>query len=32
MSASGDIGESLIDRDSLNERRKIIEHLDGGIA
>ena len=32
MNRRDGIGESLIDRDSLNERRKIIEHLDGGIA
>jgi hypothetical protein len=32
MGAPHDVGESLIDRDSLDERRKIIEHLDGSIA
>jgi hypothetical protein len=32
MGAPRDVGEGLIDRDSLNERRKIIEHVDGGIA
>jgi hypothetical protein len=32
MGASRDIGESLIDRDTLDERRKITKHLDGGIA
>jgi hypothetical protein len=32
MGASRDIAKSLIDRDTLDERCKIIEHLDGGIA
>src|SRR5947208_17090952 len=32
MSAPCDISEGLIDRDSLDERREIIEHIDDGIA
>jgi hypothetical protein len=32
MGASRDVGESLIDGDSLDERGEIIEHFDGGIA
>src|SRR5215468_3786364 len=32
MGAPRDIGESLVDGNSLDERRKIVEHIDGGIA
>jgi hypothetical protein len=32
MGAPSDGGEGFIDRNLLDERRKIIEHLDGGMA
>ncbi len=32
MGATRNVGEGLVDGDSLDERREIVEHLDGGIA
>ena len=32
MGAAGDVGKRLVDGNSLDERREIIEHVDGGIA
>ncbi len=32
MGAARDIGEGLVDRDPLDQRREILEHLDGGVA
>jgi hypothetical protein len=32
MGAAGDVGKRLVDGNSLDERREIIEHIDGGIA
>src|SRR5271168_1272417 len=32
MGAARDVGKGLVDRDPLDERREIADHLDGGIA
>jgi hypothetical protein len=32
LGAAGDVGKRLVDGNSLDERREIIEHVDGGIA
>jgi hypothetical protein len=32
MGAAGDVGKRLVDGNSLDQRREIIEHVDGGIA
>jgi hypothetical protein len=32
MGATSNVGEGLVDRDPLDERREIVEHLDGCIA
>ena len=32
MRAAGDVGEGLVDRDALDQRREVVEHLDRGVA
>src|SRR5262245_9861231 len=32
MGAARDVGEGLVDRNPLHQRREIVEHVDGGIA
>ena len=32
MGAPGNVGEGLVDGDALDERREIVEDLDGGVA
>jgi hypothetical protein len=32
MGAAREIGEGLVNGDSLDQRREIVQHIDGGIA